>query len=820
MPRLNPLIFLAVIFTFYFRGTVFSQNATIVGSVRDIYNVGIGAANVIIPELGTGTTTNEQGYYELKVPSGKKLVVRFSYFSSSKEVQVRALNPGETFRLNVVLNSVILNPYEVTEKKDSKKESMTKVDPRVLEVMPVATDKTIAVVKTMPGVSSISEMSSTYSVRGGNFDENLVYINDIEVFRPFLVRAGQQEGLSIINSDLVDDIRFSAGGFEARYGDKLSSVLDIKYKIPKDFHGSFSANLLGFSGHVEGVTKNKKFSYLIGARQHSNSYLLKSMDVQGDFKSSFTDVQSYFTYYINRRTTLSYFSYFGNNLYKIIPQTQETDYGTMNLVLRLKVYFDGQELTTYRNFLNALDFTYHPQDSLKLKLIFSAYTTSEKEYYDIMGQYWLAQVDTDPGSDEFGKAKNTLGVGTFLNHARNSLDAMIYNVEHKGIKTYRKSELKWGLKAQYEDISDKLREWQMMDSADYSVPINPGKLELSSFMTANIQLNSFRYSGYVQNTFTISDSNSMYLTTGIRANYWDYNNEFFATPRVQFYFEPNRKHNLKIIRNKMPDSLLKRNMSFSAAVGMYYQPAFYRELRDFEGVLNPEIRAQKSYQAVLATEIIIKLWDRPFKWKTEAYYKYLTDIIPYDVEDVRVRYYAKNNAVGYAAGIDMMLYGEFLPNLPSWISASLMSTREDVDGDNKGYVPRPTDQRFRVAVFFQDLLPNNPTSKVHLNFVYGTPLPFGPPQRPNLRNEFRMRAYRRVDVGFSKLVYSMDKNHRSRINFLNKFTSVWLSGEIFNMFGVDNTISYFWVKDVNSNLWGVPNYLTGRRFNVSLSVKF
>ena len=820
MFRFKRVIYNVLIFLMLFPGFVFSQTATLVGSVRDIYNAGIPMANIVIPELGTGTTTNTQGYYELKVPSGKKLLVRFVYFNSTKDVEIKPLNPGEVWRVNVILNSVTLNTWEVTEKRDNKKESMQKVDARAVDVMPVGTDRITAVIKTMPGVSSISEMSSAYSVRGGNFDENLVYINDIEVFRPFLVRAGQQEGLSIINSDMVQDIKFSAGGFEARYGDKMSSVLDIKYKVPKEFHGSFSANLLGFSGHVEGLTKSKKFSYNIGIRQHSNSYLLKSMDVQGNFKSSFTDFQSYFTYYINKRTTLSYFSYFGNNLYKISPQTQETNYGTMNLVLRLKVYFDGQEVTSYQNFLNAVDFSYSPQDSLKLKLIFSAYSTTETEYYDIMGQYWLAQVDTDPGSDDFGKAKNTLGVGTFLNHARNSLNALIYNVEHKGVKTYKKSELKWGIKAQYEDITDKLREWQMVDSADYSVPLNPDKLQLSSYMAANIKLNSFRYSGYVQNTFTLSDSNSMFLTVGARANYWDYNNELFATPRVQFYFEPNRRYNLNMIRDKKPDSLLKRNYSFSASAGMYYQPAFYRELRDQQGVLNPEIRAQKSYQLVLATEVMIKLWDRPFKWKTEAYYKYLTDIIPYDVEDVRIRYYAKNDAVGYAAGLDMMLYGEFIKNLPSWVSMSLMTTREDVSGDNLGYIPRPTDQRFRIAVFFQDLLPNNPTSKVHLNFVYGTPLPFGPPQKPGLRDAFRMRSYKRVDVGFSKLVYSMDKNHRSRINFLNTFTSVWLSGEIFNMFGVDNTISYFWVKDVNSNLWGVPNYLTGRRFNLSLMVKF
>ena len=800
---------------------ILSQTATVVGSVRDIYNEGIPGAIVFIQELNTKILTNDHGYYEIKIPANKKLLIKFSYFSNSKEINLRALENGETFRLNVVLNSnVTKETIEVTAHRDNLKDPMKKVDPRALDVMPATTDKVTALVKTLPGFSSNNELSSSYSVRGGNFDENVVYINDVEIFRPFLVRAGQQEGLSIINSDLVNEIKFSAGGFESIYGDKMSSVLDIKYKNPKEFNGSFSANLLGFNGHIEGVTKDKSFTYMIGVRQHSNTYLLNSMDVQGDYKSSFTDVQSYLTYHFNKKTSLSLFSYFGNNLYKIIPQTQETTYGTMNLVLRMKVYFDGQEITTYKNFLNAVDFTYQPQDSTLFKLIISAYTSNEKENYDVMGQYWLGQVDTDPGSDDFGKAKYNIGVGTFLNHARNQLDATIINIEHKGVKTYKKNELKWGLKVQYEDITDKLKEWQMIDSSDYSIPVNDTTLELYNHISTKISLNSFRYSAYFQNTFTLSDSNSIYLTTGVRASYWDYNQEFFATPRIQFSILPNKKHNLFVIKNHLPDSLLKRNVSFKAAAGMYYQPAFYRELRNQQGILNPEIRAQKSYQVVLGSELMINIWSRPFKWSTEIYYKYLTDIIPYDVEDVRIRYYAKNNAIGYSAGIDMMLYGEFIRNLPSWVSMSVMSTKENVEDDGKGNIPRPTDQRFRVAVFFQDLLPNNPTSKVHLNFVYGTRLPFGPPQYPNLRNQFRMKAYRRVDIGFSKLIYSADMNHKNRLKLLNSLKSVWMSGEIFNMFGVDNTISYFWVKDVNNNLWGVPNYLTGRRFNLSLIMKF
>jgi len=819
--------------------TLFSQNQAIVrGRVTDINGSAVEFANIAIEGTKQGVTTNISGYYLLKVPAGQSLILTYSYLGKSVKVSIPPLKAGEEYEKNVKLDvKVTLKPIDVTAEtiKESGKTLMQKVDTRSLDVLPATSEKVIALIKTLPGVSSTSELSTGYSVRGGNFDENLVYINDIEIYRPFLIRSGQQEGLPIINSDLVESIRFSAGGFEAIYGDKMSSVLDITYKNPKEFNGNFSINLLGASMHVEGRTKNTLFNYLIGVRYHTNKYLLNTLDVQGNYNTSFKDFQSYFTYQISQDWKIGYFSYFGNNYYNLIPKNESTTYGTSQFTLRLDVYYEGQEITKFNSYLNAFDLSYNHKDSFCLKFIASVFNTAEKEYYDVMGQYWLNQIDTDPSSEQFGDPKLNLGVGTFLMHARNRLFADVYSFQIKGKRILPKNDIKFGVSAQHESISDYLREWRLLDSADYSIPINPDVLELESFLKTNINLQSLRFNAYCQNTFTISDSNRSYLTAGVRSSYWDVNSEFFVTPRIQFVIEPNYRKNLRIINSQTRDTIPKLNYQLKFATGMYYQPPFYRELRDRQGVLNPEIRSQKSYQVLMGSDIYFKAFNKQFKLSTEAYFKYLTDIIPYDVEDIRVRYYAINNATGYSAGIDMQIYGELVGKLPSWLSLSLMSTEENVEGDytlkydsvlkqyikyEQGLIPRPTDQRFMAALMFQDLFPKIKTSRVHLNLIYGTPLPFGPPQFPNLRNQYRMRAYRRVDIGFSQLLVSKKESFTSRLKPLNYFEEVWISAEIFNLFGIENVISYFWLKDVNNNYWGVPNYLTARRFNFNITAKF
>ncbi|HPD64310.1 MAG TPA: TonB-dependent receptor [Bacteroidia bacterium] len=817
----------------------FSQPTAVVkGIVRDLEGKPVEFVNVSIEGSKTGTTTNQSGFYQLQIAANKETVLIFSYIGKVSREKIPPLLAGQVFEKNVVIDvRITLKTFDVEAQtfKESGKTPIQKVDTRALDVLPATSERVIALIKTLPGVSSNSELSSSYSVRGGNYDENLVYINDIEIYRPFLIRSGQQEGLPIINSSLVESIRFSAGGFEAKYGDKLSSVLDITYKNPRSFNADFSASLLGASVHAEGRSENTLFSYLIGGRWRTNRYLLNSLDVKGNYNTSFADYQSYFNWYLSPEWKIGLFSYAGRNFYNLIPENQSTSYGTHQLVLRLDVYFEGQEITSYKSFLNALDLSYNKKDSTFLKFIFSVFNTVETEYYDVLGEYWLRQIETNPASEQFGDPKLNLGVGAFLNHARNRLFADVYSFQIKGRRIFKNNEFQYGTNSQVEIIEDKLREWRLLDSAGYSIPLNPDELTLERFLNTKVQLSSFRQTAYFQNTFTLSDSNRAYLTAGIRSSWWSYNNELIITPRIQFVIEPFHKKNLRIIEGKSADTALKPNFQIKASAGMYYQPPFYRELRSTEGILNPEIRSQKSYQFLLGTDYYFRVFDKTFKWYTEIYYKYLTDIIPYDVDDIRVRYYARNNATGYSAGIDLQLYGELVGNLPSWLSLSVMSTKEDLDDDytlvydsisgkylrtEQGLIPRPTDQRFMASLLFQDFFPKIRTSRVHLNLIYGTPLPFGPPQFPNLRNKYRMRAYRRVDIGFSQLLVSNKENYKSRIRFLNNFDELWVSAEVFNLFGIQNVISYLWVKDVNNNFWGVPSYLTARRLNVSITAKF
>jgi hypothetical protein len=842
MNRNRPQSFILTIFFFLTGFSAMAQNeATIYGYVSDKLGLPLSSVHIYISKTKYRTTSDVSGYYELKIPANTANTVIFSFQEKKTEKIVQKLSPGYRYNVNISIDASITMP-EIEIRGDDNMDTdpvirMDKIPTKTLDMWPsVGTEAVIAAVKSQPGVSSNNEFSANYSVRGGNYDENLVYINDIEIYRPFLIRSGQQEGLPIVNSNLVENIFFSAGGFEARYGDRMSSVLDIQYKEPTDFRGSASGSIMGGSMHLEGISKeSRNFTYLIGARYRTNNYLLNSLETEGDYAANFSDIQSYFNYDLTPQSSIGFFSYFGINSYNLIPQTRETTYGTSDLVLRLKVYFEGQEITSYRSFLNAFDYKYNSlNDSFRTKFIASAYNTRETEFFDIMGQYWLDQVDTDPGSETFGESKFNLGIGTFLNHARNTIDANIFNVQMKNHHIFPKSDLKYGFRIQYEDINDKIREWRLIDSADYSIPISDKNLEMAEFVKTTINLSSLRATSYLQNTFLLNDTAQAYLTLGLRANYWSYNEEIGVTPRFQFRYEPNRRKILRKIYEENNDSSYTRRIVIKAAGGMYYQPPFYRELRDRVGVLNPEIRSQKSYQILLGMDYYFKMWDRTFKWKTEAYYKYLTDIIPYDIDDIRIRYFAENSARGYVAGIDMQLYGKFVWDMPSWISVSLMQTQEDLENDDYykidsetgektlqtiGFIPRPTDQRFRTSIFFQDFFPRDSNHKVHLNFVFGTPLPFGPPEFEYLRNQYRMRAYKRVDVGFSKLLYDAETNPKDK-GLLKNTRSIWIRGEIFNMFGFRNVISYFWVKDVNNNYWGVPNYLTMRRFNVSLTVKF
>ncbi|MFA6924355.1 MAG: carboxypeptidase-like regulatory domain-containing protein [Bacteroidales bacterium] len=823
------------------------EKATVYGQIISTKNKPLISVNISVLGIPGGTVTDAQGKFRLDVPANIPITIFLTHISFKTDTIKLKLQAGENHLLNRTLSesSQTLNPIVVTDKKDYSVENLQKINPKEINKIPSATGGIEAVLKTLPGVHSSNDLSSQYSVRGGNFDENLVYVNDIEIYRPFLIRSGQQEGLSFVNSDLVSSVLFSAGGFEAKYGDKMSSVLDIKYKKPINFAGSASASLLGGSFHIEDAP-TKRFTYLLGVRQKSNQYLLNSMETKGDYRPSFTDVQTFMTYNLSKKWDLSFLGNASLNKYRFIPQTRQTNFGTVNQALRLTIFFDGQEVDKFETYLGAISANYNVNNNLKLKFITSAFKTYENETFDIQGQYWLDELETDMGKKGFGDVAFNLGSGTYLNHARNYLQALVYNVEHIGILTINQNTLQWGIKYQREIIQDELCEWNMLDSADYTLPhssdsvgyINPDMqpkyaLELQDVVKTKTNISSNRISSYIQKNWEInSDSNIIDFNIGIRSSYWDFNKQAILTPRGIIAYKPNWKQDIR----------------FRASAGYYYQPPFYREMRDFYGNVNKNLKAQKSVQFLLGSDWYFTAWNRPFKYVTEIYYKTLSNLVPYQIDNVRLRYYANNNSKGYATGIDMRVNGEFVKTLESWFSVSLMKTEEIIKNDfyytyfNKDgqliipgytydtkhvdsiyhkpqYIPRPTDQRVTVSLFFQDYFPKYPSFKMHMTLTYGTALPFGPPGTVKYKDTLRMPDYRRVDIGFS---YELKSELRtfSKKNPLKYFKSIWLSVEVFNLLQINNTVSYIWIKDVTNRQYAVPSYLTPRQLNVKLIVDF
>jgi len=790
----------------------FSQEtATIKGTLKSKDGTPIDFANIVIKETKKGTSTNQYGKYEIQVPANTDLTVIISHIEFTPETLKVKLKPNEVKVISKNLNTNYTMIGEATvEDKEKRQRGITRLDSKKYEIIPSTGSGIESLIKTLPGVSSNNELSSQYTVRGGNFDENLVYVNDIEVYRPQLVKSGEQEGLSFINPDLVKSVEFSAGGFEAMYGDKMSSVLDIRYKTPRKFAGSFSAGLLGGTGHLEGSSKNHKLTYLIGGRYKSNAYLLSSLDTKGEYKPRFWDVQTYIAYEFDERWQISYLGNYTDNTYQFIPQDRETSFGTVNEALGLKIYFEGQELDKFQTITNAFTTTFRPNNKTKLKLIASGFSTRENETYDILGQYYLNELDKDLGSDNLGDSLMNIGIGSFLTHARNKFYANVYNIEHKGERKFKDHTLYWGVKYRHEDIEDKVNEWELRDSAGYSLPFpdtvgyNPEYVNLYSTVFAQNKLNVNKYSYYIQDSYTFNiGSNELNANLGVRFLYTDINNEFLTSPRG----------GISII----PD--WESDVVFRFATGIYYQPPFYKEYRQMNGELNLDVKSQKAIHFVLGSDYNFKMWNRPFKFITEIYYKILDDLNPYVVDNVRIRYLANNNAHGYATGLDLKVNGEFVPGTDSWASLSFMKTEEDIDGDNHGYIPRPSDQLFNFGLFFQDYVPKFPSVKVHLNLVYGSGLTFGPPDSERYLQTLRMPAYKRVDLGFTKILVD-EKSNLGEHNFFRHFTNIWITAEVFNILGVNNTISYLWIKDIRNRQYAVPNYLTGRRINVKLTVKF
>ncbi|HRE75836.1 MAG TPA: TonB-dependent receptor [Flavobacteriales bacterium] len=830
------------------------RSGVLKGRVVDELGKPLKDVNIYVTPLHTGTTTNEDGTYLLILPSDSSLSVSYSYSGHERKTILVRLKKGEEKTQNVLLQFQTL--IEITVDGGVKRPPIEKMPKIEFKQLPTMTGNVEDLIKSFGmGVSSNNEMSAQYSVRGGNFDENLIYVNDIEIYRPFLVRSGQQEGLSFINSDMVEDIYFSSGGFEARYGDKMSSVLDIKYKSPIEKKGSASMSLLGGSVHFEGKVK-QRFSYITAFRYRSNSYVLNALPTKGDYRPVFADGQFLLTYKARENWNLSFLGHYSNNLYRMIPETRETDFGTVNEALRLTVFFDGQEITRFETMTGALTSEHILSEKTTIKFIGSVYRSIESESFDIQGQYRLSELERDLGSENFGEVLFVRGVGTFLNHARNRLDAFVYNVSHLGQHELKNgAKINWGLRYQGERINDKLSEWNMLDSAGFSIPQIPSdQIILNDVIKAKIRLSSSRYTGHLQYSQSIDRKKEIKLgdstftsisswdyNFGARGNFWDFNDQLLISPRAGITYVPSWF--------RIKDSTITRiNAVLRFKTGVYYQPPFYRELRDLSGNINYNLRAQRSIHFVLGGDLFFKMWDRTFKFSTELYYKMLNDLNPYEVDNVRIRYYANNNAIGYAKGWDFKINGEFIKGIESWATLGFLKTQEDIKDDyyytyynsngevivpgytfnniavdstytEPGYIPRPTDQFMTFGLFFQDEMPNWPTFKVHLNALFGTRLPYGPPGFERYKDVLRTPPYRRIDIGFSKQFLTRKEQIKPG-SFFSKLSDMWLSLEVFNLLGINNTISYMWIEDVNNRQYAVPNYLTSRRVNLKLSVKF
>lgn len=797
------------------------------GYVIDNNNRGIELANVYLDKTTVGTTTNQNGYYELSTTVKDSVTIVFSLLGY--ETIRHTLYPKQAvMQISVELRptSTQIQDLDVVAQR-RQTSTMDYLDPLKSKLIPNISGNFESILITFAGVTSNNELSSQYNVRGGNFDENIVYVNGIEVYRPLLVRAGQQEGLSFINNDMVQKVGFSSGAFNAEYGDKMSSVLDIEYKKPTEFESSVSMSLLGATAYV-GTSKNK-FTQLHGIRYKTSAYLLGSLDTEGEYNPSFIDYQGYFTYKLSEKSEMTFLGNFSQNIFNFVPTTRETNFGTYNMGRKLTIFFEGQEKDIFRTAFGALSYHYHPQQNIKLSLTSSAFQTDENENFDILSEYHLGEVKMD--LKEENREGSTLGIGKYHEHARNTLNATVVNIGHTGEFNGISHKLKWGANLQREIIADQIGEWEWRDSVGYSLPYDDESVNLYYNMKASNTLTSWRTTAFLQDTYKWrGDAGGFTLTGGVRAHYWTFNKELLVSPRVSLAFIP----------------AWEKDFSFRLGTGLYYQAPFYKEIRDTVSdvlgnvniALNENIRAQRSVQLVLGGDHYFRAFGRPFKFTTEAYLKLADRVITYDVDNVQITYSGHNNAKAYTAGIDFKLFGELVPGTDSWINFSLMNSKEDIIGDSylqhtydenrnitsstmvwPSWVSRPNEQRYAFSMMFQDYLPNNPNYKLQLKFVYSDGMPYGPPRNNLYRGVLRAPAYKRVDIGASRILIS-GKDALLNKKWMKGLQSIWLNLEVFNLMDFKNVNSYYWVTDIYGQQLAVPNYLTGRQFNVKLIVDF
>ena len=779
-----------------FSNTVlYAQSFTLSGVVSDEDGNGIELATVSCLEQGAVTVANLKGEYSLNLKSADSVVVKFSMIGFQTRTRVLRRPKGKQ-RLLVTLHPMeSLDEVVVTEKR-RQTTGTDQLDTKNLRNSPSTTGNAVEeLVQQQAGVSTHNELSSQYNVRGGSFDENSVYINGTEIYRPLLIRSGQQEGLSVINSDMVEKIGFSSGGFEAKYGDKMSSALDIQYRKPTRLEGNVQVSLLGasvFMGYG-----NKKFSMSHGVRYKTNRYLLGSLETKGEYRPNFLDYQTYITWSPNKRWDLEVIGNISENHYNFKPSDRETSFGTMKNVKSFKVYFDGQEKDIFRTLFGTASITYHPTAKTHVKLQAAAFHTKEQETYDIQGQYWLDDTQT----------QENLGVGTYMEHARNYLTANVASLKLTANHQVKRHNIEGGLTMKWEDIEENAREYEMRDSSGYSIPHTGDRLDMIYSLASKHKISSTRLEAYLQDTYRFQTGNPekpnlWTLNLGVRLANWSYNKETIISPRLSLAVIPS----------------FNEDMTFRLSTGIYYQAPFYKELRDTTShngrtvvTLNQDIKSQRSIHIVGAFDYRFRMANRPFRFTAEAYYKFMDNLVPYNVQNMKVVYYGQNMAKGYAAGLDLKLYGEFVPGTDSWLTFSVMSTRQKINGVS---IPMPTDQRWGVNLHFTDYFPGTERWKMTLRLAFADGLPFGAPHRGLEYQQFRAPAYKRADVGMSFLAYQ--NSERSTFGVRR----VWISAEGLNIFGISNVNSYYWVTDVTNQQYAVPNYLTGRQINGKVIVEF
>ncbi|WP_133272878.1 TonB-dependent receptor plug domain-containing protein [Hymenobacter radiodurans] len=796
------------------------------GTVRNADGQPLELVDIGVEGQPGGTTTDTGGQFSLRVtppaPGAPALVLvarRLGYKVLRTPLDLTKNAPQ---RLTLTTDARALGNVTVRgrgESADTREQvSLTRINPRAAKELPSAFGDFNKILTTLPGVVANNELTSTYSVRGGNYEENLVYVNGIEVYRPFLVTAAQQEGLSFINPDLVSQVAFSTGGWQPKFGDKLSSVLDVEYKTPARFGASATASLVGGTAHVEATSPNKRVSYLAGIRYKNAQYVLRSLrQAQGGYNPTFYDGQLYINAALGgksepNRTTLGLLTSFAHNDYRFTPETGQSTFSTAtNQFTRLFIAYDGRERMQYDTYQGGLNLRHEFSPKFTGELLAGGLISRELEFRDVEASYRFADINVDPNSPDFNRPVRIRDLGSRYDHSRNTLSARLATLEARGTwSPTSRHTVRWGAKAGREHIEDMLNEYGFVDSAGFVPEARFTRLR------TDLTLDSERYQGYAQHTITFDSLRT--LTYGVRAHYWSVNRQLVFSPRVQYSF----------VTRRNPD------LAFKVAAGVYYQPPFYRELRNQQAILNPELRAQRSLHFIAGQDLKFQQWGRPFRFTGEVYFKYLTDVVPYDLDNVRLRYFARNNATAYAAGLDARVAGEFVPGTESWFSLGVLTTRENLDDDfitlrdedgteigreEKGYIRRPTDQRLNLGIFFQDHLPNNPSVKGYVNFVFGSGLPFSPPNLPEERGTTKLsRSYKRVDLGVSKvLTLRNDVNTPRRVGQLE---SLWLGLEILNVLAANNVGGYSYLQDVNGDTYSVPNYLSQRLVNLRVIARF